>query len=268
MIPPATEPQDDESLDRLAGDWWILQLKRGHRFSTDDLATAWRAAACRPDARRVLDLGSGIGSVGLTTIWRLGQQGNPDATLVGVEAQEVSHQLAKRTVARNGLGARVEMRLGDLRDPDVLPPDQKFDLVTGSPPYLPPGTGLLSPIPQRAHARIELRGGVDAYCAAARPRIAPGGRFVYVMTAADPRTREAPARHGLVVVEWFEFVFRHGRAPHIAVVTCARDDEGPFGDPTVGRLEVRGPDGTWTDDYLRFRAVMGMEGLIATPPPV
>ena len=263
-----TEPRPDESLDRLAGNWWILQLRRGHRFSTDDLATSWRAAANRPNAKRVLDLGSGIGSVGLTTLWRLEQAGNPDATLIGIEAQEVSHDLARRTVARNGLGARVDMRLGDLRDPAVLPPGEVFDLVTGSPPYLPPGTGLLSPIPQRAHARIELRGGVDEYCEAARPRIAPGGRFVYVMTAADPRTREAPARHGLVVVEWYEFVFRHGRPPHIAVVTCARADEGPFPAPEVGRLDVRGPDGTWTDEYLRFRAVMGMEGLLPAPHPV
>lgn len=262
------EPRDDESLDRLAGDWWILQLRRGHRFSTDDLATSWRAAANRPDARRVLDLGSGIGSVGLTTLWRLGQLGNHDATLVGVEAQQVSHDLAQRTVARNRLGGRVEMRLGDIREPSMLPPDAVFDLVTGSPPYLPPGTGLLSPIPQRAHARIELRGGVDEYCEAARPRIAPWGRFVYVMAAGDRRTLEAPARHGLVVVEWFEVVFRHGRPPHIAVVTCARADEGPFGEPSLGRLEVRGPDGAWTDDYLRFRAVMGMEGLVSVPLPV
>ncbi len=35
------------------------QLRRGHRFSTDDLVTAWRASAARPDAGDLLDLGAG-----------------------------------------------------------------------------------------------------------------------------------------------------------------------------------------------------------------
>ena len=60
------------TLDLLAGDWGIFQLRGGHRYSTDDLPTAWTAARARPSARRLLDLGSGIGSVGLVTLWRLG----------------------------------------------------------------------------------------------------------------------------------------------------------------------------------------------------
>src|SRR5690606_10536143 len=126
----------DESLDRLVGDWHILQLKRGHRFSTDDLVCAWRATLAVPHARRLLDLGCGIGSVGLSALHRL----PADATLVGVEAQDVSIGLARRTVARNGLSDRVRLVHGDLRDPGVLDADlvgDGFDLITGSPPYIP-----------------------------------------------------------------------------------------------------------------------------------
>lgn len=248
------DPTPDESLDRLVGDWSILQLKRGHRFSTDDLVCAWRATLAVPNARRLLDLGCGIGSVGLSALYRLPS----DAVLVGIEAQEISIALARRTVARNGLSDRVRLVHGDLRDPDVLGPDLVgggFDLVTGSPPYIPLGKGHVSPVPQRAGARMELRGSVYDYCRAARRYLAPGGRFCFVMAAADPRTEDAPVQAGLRVVERWDYVFARGRDPLVATLVCARaEDEAP--DRIEGRLVIRGDDGEWTPEYLAFREEM------------
>ncbi len=256
MEPDELAPTAQESLDRLNGDWQIFQLKRGHRFSTDDLATSWRAAKGAPTATRLLDIGCGIGSVGLTTMWRLQ---NPAATLVGVEAQAESAALARKTIRYNGLEARVRVLEGDLRDPTVLPEGSSFDLVTGSPPYIPLGKGLLSPVPQRAACRSELRGSVYDYCEAARRWLAPGGRFCFVMVAADPRTEDAPAKHGFAVLERWEYVFRRGQPPLIATMLCARAEDGPFPERRTGTLVIRGPDGEWTDDYLRFRAEMGAD---------
>jgi len=242
--------QPHETLDLLAGDWRIFQLRRGHRFSTDDLVTAWRAAKARPDATRLLDLGCGIGSVGLATLGLLGS----DATLVGIEAQEVSVGLARRSIRYNGLEERVTVHHADLRDAGVLPPEARFDLVTGSPPYVPLGTGLVSPVPQRAGARIELRGSIYDYCVAARRWMAPGARFVFVMAAADPRTEDAPVANGLVVHERVDYVFRAGRDPHIATLVCAREEDGPHPPRMQDTLVVRDASGTWTDDYEAFRA--------------
>jgi tRNA1(Val) A37 N6-methylase TrmN6 len=244
-----------ETVDLLCGSWRIIQLERGHRFSTDDLACAWRASLARPSARRLLDLGCGIGSVGLTTLWRL-EATSPEATLTGVEAQAESAALARRTVELNGLGDRVRILEGDLRDPGVLPAEAQFDLITGSPPYVPLGTGLLSPIPQRAAARVELRGSVFDYCAAAARHLAPGGRFCFVMAAADPRTEAAPLAAGLAVVERWDFRFRADRTPHIATLVCGRAEDVDAPRET-GELVVRGPDGEWTAEYYRFRGVMG-----------
>lgn len=248
------EVQPDESLDYLVGDWRIFQLQRGHRFSTDDLVTAWRASRAVPQARRYLDMGCGIGSVGLSTLHHL----PPDARLTGIEAQEVSVGLARKSVAYNQLAGRVEILHGDLRDEQVLPEGQQFDLITGSPPYIPEGKGVLSPVPQRAAARMELRGSVFDYCRAARRWMAPGARFCFVMASADPRTEAAPHAAGLVVVERWEYVFRYGRAPHIATLVCARAEDVPEGLQRVtGELVIRGPDGSWTSDYLRYREEVG-----------
>ncbi|MEQ1502292.1 MAG: methyltransferase [Myxococcota bacterium] len=256
--------QDDETVDKLIGTWSVIQLRRGHRFSTDDLVTAWRAWQAVPDAATVLDLGCGIGSVGLSTLYYL----PPTTTLIGVEAQEVSVGLARRTVALNGLTGRVTIVQGDLRDPAVLAADARFPLITGSPPYLPAGTGLLSANSQRAHARIELRGSVFDYCAAAARHLAPGGRFCFVMLADDPRTEAAPAAAGLVVVERWEYVFGRGRRPHVATLVCAHAGE-VTGPRATGRLVIRGPDGEWTPEYQAFRREMGIVVRRETPgePP-
>jgi len=258
-------PGPEESLDPIVGEWQILQLKRGHRFSVDDLVTSWRAAANQPEARRLLDIGSGIGSVGLSALWKVG---DPRATLVGVEIQEVSHLLAARTVRINGLEGRVTMVHGDLRDPEVVPsalrPTEGFDLITGSPPYIPEGKGVLSPIPQRAGARIELKGSVFDYCQSARRWLAPGGRFAFVMAAQDPRTEEAPRSHGLRVVERLDVTFREGRSPHIAVLVCGREEDVPESqERRLVQLTIRARDGSYTEACDHFRREMGADGPLA-----
>ncbi len=245
------------SLDRLAGDWRIHQLVGGHRFSADDLFTAWVAAESCPAATRLLDLGAGIGSVGLMTLWRM----QPSATLVAIEAQEVSHDLMLRTVAENQLGARVECRLGDLRDAAFVPEGRAFDLVTGSPPYIPLGKGVVSPHPQRAACRMELRGSIADYATAAARTLREGGRFVVCFAAADPRGESAIAAAGLSLRARQDVVFRARQAPLISIFVATHED-GP-----CHRQEpfcIRGPDGEWTEAYFEMRRQMGTD--VSRPP--
>jgi len=64
------------TLDGLTRDYEIIQKRRGHRHSTDDLLTAWYAVTHAPDSvRSLLDLGAGIGSVGLAVAWRFARRG-------------------------------------------------------------------------------------------------------------------------------------------------------------------------------------------------
>src|SRR5580704_11821462 len=76
--------------DGLTADFVIFQRRRGHRHSTDDLLTAWYAALHVPrvEAPRILDLGSGIGSIALALAWRF-----PGAHVTAVEAQSQSFRL-------------------------------------------------------------------------------------------------------------------------------------------------------------------------------
>src|SRR6185437_4739247 len=130
---PFPEPGEGETLDALCGDFRIFQLRDGHRFSTDDLLAAWYGTLAAPTVERALDLGSGIGSVGMIAAWRL-----PGARFVTVEAQEQSVALARKSARYNRIEDRYEIRQGDFRDA-MLKPNEKFDLVLGSPPYFPLG---------------------------------------------------------------------------------------------------------------------------------
>ncbi|HMY20819.1 MAG TPA: methyltransferase domain-containing protein, partial [Polyangium sp.] len=134
-------PVTGEDLCYLSGDFRILQRVDGHRWSADDLVTAWIAAetvAQNPPAA-IVDMGCGIGTVLLFMAWRY-----PAARVSGIEAQDVSAHLARRSIAWNGVDDRCEVFHGDLRDADFAEKIGPADLVTGTPPYLPIGTGVES----------------------------------------------------------------------------------------------------------------------------
>jgi tRNA1Val (adenine37-N6)-methyltransferase len=233
------------TLDTLAGNWRIFQLRHGHRFSTDDVLTAWAAVRAKPDAHRLLDLGAGLGSIGLLALWQL----PADRHLTMVEVQAVSHSLACRTVAVNGLAARVTLHLQDLR----RWPGGTFDLVTGSPPYLPLARGVRSAHAQKAAARFELHGDVVDYCTAAARSVADTGIFCFCHAADDRRPEQAIAAVGLTLVCRQLVYFRAAFPPRLALYTCAwrgdRTDAAP--------LVIRDRQGRWTEAYLAMRAQMG-----------
>ena len=235
--PSAATPElgaEPLTCDALTATFRVLQRRGGHRFSVDDRMTAWVAAklaqaraARAPDAPplRVLDLGTGLGSVLLMLAWVA-----PEAALVGVEAQAESYALLVQNVARNGVSARARLVHGDLRERVPELPARSFDLVTGTPPYLPPGTATPSPDPQRAAARIELRGGVEAYLAAAAHAVAPGGHVVVCADGRTPeRTRRAASAVGLAARAALHVVPREGADPLFTVWTLAPATPGEAG---------------------------------------
>ena len=59
------------TISGLTGPLRIFQRLRGHRHSIDDALTAWYALQKYPGATRYLDLGSGVGTVGMIVLWGL-----------------------------------------------------------------------------------------------------------------------------------------------------------------------------------------------------
>lgn len=251
---PELAPHDDEDLAYLLGDFRIFQKKRGHRWSLDDFATAWVAirmqrARSSPIARAA-DLGCGIGSVLMMIAWAF-----PDTIVHGVEAQDLSVELARRSLAYNGLVDRCAVRHGDLRDPAAL--EGRFDLVTGTPPYIPIGHGLVSERQQREPCFFETRGGIEDYALAAARVLADDGRFV-VCGGFQPSDRGAVAAAGagLHLHETVDVVPREGKPVLFRVFVMAKHERP--GGPREGRFVVRDEDGKLAADMVEARREMGL----------
>jgi tRNA1(Val) A37 N6-methylase TrmN6 len=249
------EPAADEDLCYLSGDWRLFQKQRGHRWSLDDLVTAWIATrGLDPEAPlRALDLGCGLGSVLLMVAWKL-----PNADVTGIEAQPDRAAMGRRSIAYNGVEARCRIVDGDLRD---VAPAGPFDLVTGTPPYFPRGTGTESDKTHAAPARFEHRGGVEDYLAIAAARVAPGGRIA-ICSAALERDRVAAAVRalGLGHREQWTIIPRAGKDALVMVDVLERS--GPPA-PAAHELVVRDRAGRWTPEFQHVRTDLGMP---STPP--
>jgi tRNA1(Val) A37 N6-methylase TrmN6 len=246
-IPPgaaaAPAVPDGETLDALSGHFRLYQLRDGHRFSTDDVLTAWYGTTWVPSASRVLDLGSGIGSVATIAAWRL-----PGAHVVTIEAQEESVRLARKSRAYNGLDARMDIRHADFRDPGVLAPEEFFDLVLGSPPYFPLGSGIEGEHPQKVACRFEVRGDVGDYARIAARHMSAGGIFACVFPDEQrARVEQAAAKASLTVVRRRPVVFREGDAPLVALWAMTRAADLP--------LAMRSR--TWEEPPLIIRTAAG-----------
>ena len=251
----------DETLDAISGHFRVFQLRRGHRFSTDDVLTAWYGTTWAPSASTVLDLGSGIGSVGMIAAWRL-----PGSRVVTIEAQPESVSLARKSVDYNGLSGRYEIREGDFRDAGAIGETELFDLVLGSPPYFPRGSGIEGDHPQKVACRFELRGDIQDYVTAASCHLAAGGLFACVFPEEQRARVEAAATSaGLVILRRRPIVFREGEAPLVTLFAMARRSDLPPAMQDRPWLEpalvIRTADGDVHPEYAAVKVAIGFPPL-------
>ena len=251
--PGGVEPLEGEELCSLLGHWKIFQRPGGHRWSSDDLVTAW-VAGCAWKNRQAqetdcstndeigpiscLDLGCGIGTVLMMMAWQY-----PRATCMGIEAQKASVSMARRSIQYNGITNRCTVHHGDIRtfsefgtDASSSSDRDKFDNITGTPPYFPvtfsndtgearTKLGGLPTCEQSAPARYEFRGGVDIYIQAAKPRLRDAmSRFVVVVGRLDINHRrvvETAQREELQILQQVLVHGRDDKPPLFAVYVMA-----------------------------------------------
>lgn len=253
---PDLQPGPGEDLCFLSGDFRLFQRQDGHRWSLDDLVTAWFAAQLVVTTpNEFLDLGCGIGSVLMMTAWRF-----PEAKGMGIEAQAMSAQLARKSLTYNGLKERVELIEGDFRQAERALQNKSFSLITGTPPYFDPTAAVQSEKPQCAPCRFEHRGGVEAYCEVAARHLALGG--VFVMVAPTPQARRVRQAAQMLQLNWIQqldVLPKEGKDSLISLFAMsngsAQLNETRFMDAS---LLVRDRNLQWSPAFQRVRAAMGM----------
>ena len=185
MAEASTRPESPTIADGLTEDRWLggrlalVQPRRGHRVGTD--AALLVAAAGTPEGR-IVDVGAGVGAVGLALAKR--------STLASVDLVEVDPelaQLAESNAARNGLHRVRVWRLDTLRPKERREAglvDELADCVVTNPPFFDAKAVRASPAEGKARAHVLPRSEAGATLAgwiqASAAILAPGGRFVMI----------------------------------------------------------------------------------------
>lgn len=116
---------------------YTLQLCPGaFPLSTDSMALAHFARL--PKHARVLDLGSGCGTLGLLLCSQ-----DPGCHVTGIELDETVHLGALTNIHANGIAARMESICGDLRSVSGVFSRGCFDVCVSNPPYFSGGPASL-----------------------------------------------------------------------------------------------------------------------------
>jgi tRNA1(Val) A37 N6-methylase TrmN6 len=161
----------------LGGRARVLQPSHGYRVAVDAVLLA--AAVAVRAGERVLDLGAGVGAVGLCLAARV-----PGCFVVGVELQPEYVMLAGRNAALNDLADRMSTIAHDLALP--LPNDLgAFDHVVTNPPYLPKAVADPPPDPAKALATIESSADLAHWLAAAAGALKPAGGILTIIHRGD-----------------------------------------------------------------------------------
>lgn len=170
----------------------LLQPEKGFRTSIDGVLLA---AACPVQGgQNVLDMGCGVGTVGLCILHRV-----PGACVTGVEIQQECVTLAQENAVLNENA--VEFVHGDIRD---FSPEICFDHIVCNPPFLEARHHLPSPeeglAKARGHQDEELT--VQDWVDAGFRNLKSGGSFTMIhrADATDRIIRALGKRFGAVEI--------------------------------------------------------------------
>lgn len=100
---------------------------------------------------RALDLGTGTGIIPLLLSAR-----TEGIHFTGLEIQEESADMARRSVALNGLEEKIEIVTGDIKDASARFGASSFDVITTNPPYMIGDHGLKNDNEAKTIARHEI----------------------------------------------------------------------------------------------------------------
>lgn len=156
----------------LGGRVRLLQPARGYRVAVDAVLLA--AAVDAADGERVLDLGAGVGAVGLCLTARL-----PGCSVTGIELQPRLAELAERNARLNGLAERISTIVHDLARPLPAALGQ-FDHVVTNPPYLAAAVADPSPDVSKALATVESSADLARWLAVATAAAKPAGTLLVI----------------------------------------------------------------------------------------
>ena len=124
---------------------------------------------------RAIDLGTGTGIIPILLTAK-----TEGESFVGLEIQEESANMARRSVSHNHLEEKIDIVTGDIKEAaDIFGP-VSFDVITTNPPYMIGNHGIANASDTKAIARHEVLCTLDDILRESAKMLKPKGRFYMV----------------------------------------------------------------------------------------
>ena len=163
-----------ERIDELhRNQYKIIQNPQGFCFGMDAVLLSGFVEVYKGE--QALDLGTGTGIIPI-----LLEAKTEGKHFIGLEIQEYSADMAKRSVLLNDLQEKVEIVCGDIKTASKRFGKSVFDVVTTNPPYMNENHGLKNPELPKAIARHEILCNLEDIVRETAIVLKPRGRFYMV----------------------------------------------------------------------------------------
>lgn len=166
--------KENERIDDLERNGYhIIQDTKRFCFGMDAVLLSGFARV--KEGAHVLDLGTGTGIIPILLEAKTGAE-----HLTGLEIQEDSADMARRSVLLNRLEDKIDIVTGDIKEAESLFDAASFDVITCNPPYMIGQHGITNEGDARAVARHEILCTLEDVVSQAAKLLKPGGNFFMV----------------------------------------------------------------------------------------
>jgi len=148
----------------------IVDAGPHHRPTHASSLLVWYAKPGK-GVKRVLELGSGVGTVGFALAKLYGVE------VVGVEKEKELYEKAVQGISLNGLEGKVSFVNASVEDCSF--PPESFDMVVSNPPHY---TKVKSPYPLRSSTRSLEKSDIESFVKTTFRFLKNGGMAVYVLS--------------------------------------------------------------------------------------
>ena len=163
-----------ERIDELQRNGYrIIQNPERFCFGMDAVLLSGFARAKKQERCLVLGCGNGI----IPILMEAKTEGKH---FTGLEIQPESADMARRSVALNGLQDRIDIVEGDIKDASKIFGASSFHVVTTNPPYMTAQHGLTNLYEAKTIARHEVLCNLEDIIRESARLLMPGGRFYMV----------------------------------------------------------------------------------------
>ncbi len=237
------EIKDYERVDDLhRNGYMLIQDPKRFCFGVDAVLLSGFASA--PKGGQVIDLGTGTGVIPI-----LMKAKTQAAHFVGLEIQPESAEMAKRSVALNGLEESIDIVEGDIKMAAELFKPSSFDVVTSNPPYMESGGGIKNDFSPKAIARHEVLCTLDDVAYAAERLLKFGGKFYMVHRPYRLADIICSLRGHKLEPKRIRFVHPYsGREPNMVLVEAVRSGKPML--KVMPPLVIYKDNGEYTDEIV------------------